>query len=84
MFCLIFNMKKGRISSKRAQRVAQEFLSVLTNEGTVEGFMTSLSKKAEFYPEIREAFLKVALDYEKETVNEKIGNVRNILKGGLY
>lgn len=83
LFHLIFNMKRGKISSKRAQEVAQEFLKILKSEESVEGFMKSLSKKSEYYPEIREAFLTVALEYEKENVKERLEQVRMLLKGGV-
>ena len=45
--------------------------------------MEALSKKAEFYPEVREAFLTVAREYEKEMVDENLLKVRNLLKGGI-
>ncbi len=83
LLSLIISLRSGKISSKKAKLIAGEFLTVLKNETTVEGFMSSLSKKAEFYTEIREAFLKAAAEYEKEMVDEKIGNVRNMLKGGV-
>lgn len=83
LLSLIISLRSGKISSKKAKLIAGEFLTVLKNETTIEGFMSSLSKKAEFYPEIREAFLKAATEYEKEMVDERIGNVRNMLKGGV-
>lgn len=76
-------MKQGRTSSKRAREIAKDFLSVLRSENDAQGFMNSLSKKAEFYPEIRSAFLTVASEYEKEMVDENLERVRNILKGGI-
>lgn len=83
LFHLIFNMKKGKITNARAREVSKEFLATLHSEESVGGFMQALSKKAEFYPEIREAFLTVASEYEKEMVNENLDRVRNILKGGI-
>ncbi len=83
LFHLIFNMKQGRTSSVRAQEIAKEFLAVLKNEESAGGFMEALSKKAEFYPEVREAFLTVAREYEKEMVDENLLKVRNLLKGGI-
>lgn len=83
LFHLIFNMKKGRTSQARAQEIANEFLSVIKTEYEVTGFMNRLSKKAEFYPEIREAFLTVAKDYERDMVDKNLEKVRAILKGGL-
>lgn len=83
MFHLIFNMKKGVTSSDKAQEIAKEFLETLKSEESVSGFMGALSKKAEFYPEIREAFLTVATEYEKDSVEENLARVRGILKGGI-
>lgn len=83
LFHLIFNMKKGVTSSERAREIAKEFLITLKREDSTTGFMGALSKKAEFYPEIREAFLTVALEYEEDTVEENLERVRNLLKGGV-
>lgn len=83
LFHLIFNMKKGRITKARAQKVAKAFLQVLKKEQTIEGFMSSLSKEAQFYPEIREAFLTAIKEYEKEHVQENLEKVRQVLKGGV-
>ena len=83
LFHLIFNMKKGNITKGQGQTVAKEFLEVLRSEANSEGFLNSISKKAQLYPEIREAFLIVAKEYETESVNEKILKVREVLKGGL-
>ena len=83
LFHLIFNMKQGRTSSARAREVARDFLSVLKNEHNAQGFMNSLAKKAEYYPEMRSAFLTVAAEYEKEMVDENLERVRSILKGGI-
>jgi hypothetical protein len=76
-------MKKGRTTTFRAREIAKEFLATLKNEESAQGFMHSLSKKAEFYPEVREAFLTVAAEYEKEMVDENLKKVRSILKGGV-
>lgn len=83
LFHLIFNMKQGRTSSKRAREIARDFLSVLRSENDAQGFMSSLSKKAEFYPEVRSAFLTVASQYEKDTVDENLARVRALLEGGI-
>ncbi len=83
LFHLIFNMKQGRTSSARAREIAREFLSVLKAEEDAQGFMNSLSKKAEYYPEMRSAFLTVASEFEKEMVDENLERVRNMLKGGI-
>jgi hypothetical protein len=82
LFHLIFNMKKGRITKARGQKVAKAFLQVLKTEQTIEGFINTLSKEAQFYPEIREAFLISVGVYEKENVQENLAKVRQILKGG--
>ncbi len=83
LFHLIFNMKQGRTSSARAREIAKNFLDVLRTEQDAQGFMNSLSKKAEYYPEIRSAFLTVASEFEKEMVDENLERVRTILKGGI-
>ncbi len=80
LFCLIFNMKKGQITRERGQQVSREFLQVLKNETTIEGFMQNLSRKAEFYPEIREAFLIVAEEFEAENIKENLIIVRERLR----
>jgi hypothetical protein len=76
-------MKKGKITKERGQKVAKAFLNVLKNEQTIDGFVGSLSREAQFYPEIREAFLTAIAEYEKENVQENLEKVRNILKGGI-
>ena len=82
LFHIIFQIKKDRISNGRAQEVSKEFLKVLIREDTVEGFMESIAKLTPYYPEIREAFLTIITQYEKETVEEKLREVRKeFLKG---
>lgn len=82
LFHLIFNMKKGRTSTLRAKEIAREFLVTLRSAENPQEFMNALSKKAEFYPEVRDAFLTVVKEYEKALVDENLEKVRKMLKGG--
>jgi hypothetical protein len=81
LFHLIFNMKKGKLTKERAQIVAKDFLEVLKSETSIDGFMGSISRKAQIYPEIRDAFLTIATEYEKENVKERLENVRHSFAG---
>ena len=76
---LITNMRKGSITTNKAKAVAKSFLEILKTEETIAGFMDHLSKVSQFYPEIREAFLIFASDYETENVRESLQNTRNTI-----
>ncbi len=83
LFHLIFSLKRKKIAKEQGQKIAKEFLEVLRNAENPESFLQEISKIAPYYIEIRESFLKVVPEYEEENVEEKLTNVRQILKGGI-
>lgn len=82
LFHLIFNLKKKRITKAQGQKIAKEFLTILHEADSAKDFMDQISKIAPYHLEIRETFLKVAPEYEKEDVEERLSNIRQTLKGG--
>ncbi len=82
LFHLIFSLKRKKITKDQGQKIAKEFLEVLRCADNPEDFLQGISKIAPYYLEIRESFLKVVPEYEKENVEERLINVRQILKGG--
>ena len=83
LFHLIFNLKKKKITKERGQIIAKEFLRVLHDSDSAVSFIEKISKISPYYMEIRETFLKVASEYEKENVEERLIKVREVLKGGI-
>ena len=82
LFNLIFSLKRKKITKEQGQKIAKEFLRVLRTSEDAESFISEISKIAPYYLEIRETFLKVASQYEKENVQERLVSTRAILEGG--
>jgi len=83
LFHLIFSLKRKKITKEQGQKIAKEFLTVLHEADSAQSFMDKISKIAPYHLEIRETFLKVAPEYEKEDVAERLVNLRQTLKGGI-
>lgn len=62
MIKIIIGLRHGNISQAKAQRLAQEYLSV-TNAENSEELFTNMGKLVEKYSEILEVYLKTANEY---------------------
>ena len=81
LYQVITRMREKKLSSLRAQKIAQAFLPAL-KEKTPESFIEHISKKAVGYPEITEAFIAAVRKFELENNNLRLEEIRDQLKGG--
>lgn len=86
LFQIIFKMKQKRMSTRRAQQIAKVVLQEIRKEPDEASFLKNIAKLSENYPEVMEAFIKSASEYEKEFQTERIASVQKslneIMKGG--
>lgn len=79
LFQIITNLRRKKLSQKGASYIAKDVLLKIKEESTEESFLQSVSGLGEKYPEVMEAFIKSAYEYEKEFKAEKIEEVKNSL-----
>lgn len=73
---VITGLRQKKFSNDYAKRIAKAFLPALNSENP-DQFMDSLTKMSYRYPEIMNAFIPVAKDYEKEMVSVNLEKVRS-------
>lgn len=86
LFQIIFNMKQKRMSTKKAKQIARVVLQEVRKEHDEASFLQNIAKLSESFPEVMEAFIKSASEYEKEFQTERIASVQKslneIMRGG--
>ena len=78
MLQIIMHMKRHTLTTKKAQKLAQEFLPTLKNS-TIETFLDDLSKLSYNYKEIRDVFMKYAQQYEDTIVTERLEKMSHLI-----
>lgn len=72
---IIIELRHAKITTRYARRIAQEVLPLFQSP-TVKDFSHAASKISQYYPEIRDSFMKTLKEYENETVQERLANAR--------
>lgn len=78
LFSLILNMRKGEIDKKYARKIARA-LKVEFGKDSIDEFLDGVETLCKYSPEITEAFIKVAREYEEELLVDRLYAVRKDL-----
>lgn len=83
LFQIVFRLRQGRISSKKAQEIAIQVLKVIKNKPNEHDFSKKMAKVCEYYPEVMEAYIATFAEHEKDVKSENIKNVLESLKNEM-
>lgn len=82
LFQIIFRMRHKSLTTDRASQIAQEILSVMKNEEIADNLLNNTAKLCQYFPEISQAYVKTAKQYDDEMKEEKINGINFYLQNG--
>jgi hypothetical protein len=83
MIKIIIGLRHGKITERKAEELAKEYMSLVSVQSTEELFR-GLSQKIEKHSEILEVYLKTATEYFGQKKDEYLQKGREYMKKSQY